>query len=259
MKLLFIGDIVSNPGLSVVKKFLPIIKKEYEPDFVIANAENAEGGRGVSFETLNILQASGCDFFTSGDHVFWQKNSEDLLDKFPIIRPANYPVETPGFGYKIVDTANDKRILIINVMGRTFLNERLDDPFRKIDEILEITSSQKIDLRVVDFHAEATSEKLAMGFYLDGRVDIVVGTHTHIPTCDQMQLPKGTFYVSDLGMCGNIDSVLGVKKEIIIDLFLTARNQRFTWEEAGRKAFRSVFVDTVSNVIKRIDYEDWLD
>ena len=110
---------------------------------------------------------------------------------------------------------------------------------------------------MVDFHAEATSEKVAMGFYLDGRVDVVVGTHTHIPTCDQTQLPKGTFYVSDLGMCGNIDSVLGVKKEIIIDLFLTAKNQRFSWEEVGRKAFRSVYIDTDENIIKRIDYEDW--
>ena len=256
MKLLFIGDIVSNPGIQVVKKFLPVIKKEYDIDLVIANAENAEGGRGVSFETLNELISAGCDFFTSGDHVFWQKNAEDVLDKFPIIRPANYPVNTPGFGYKIIDTANDKRVLIINAMGRTFLNERLDDPFRKIDEVLETTSSQKIDLKIVDFHAEATSEKLAMGFYLDGRVDVVVGTHTHIPTCDQMTLPKGTFYVSDLGMCGNIDSILGVKKEIIIDLFLTARNQKFSWEEIGRKSFRSVYIDTVAGIIKRIDYED---
>ena len=256
MKILFIGDIVSNPGLEVVNKFLPIIKKQYSFDFVVANAENSEGGRGVSFDTLNHLISSGCDFFTSGDHVFWQKNSENILNTFPIIRPANYPKDTHGHGYKIVDTKDGRRILIINAMGRTFLNEKLDDPFRKIDEILEVTSSQKIDLKVVDFHAEATSEKLAMGFYLDGRVDVVVGTHTHIPTCDQMILPKGTFYVSDLGMCGNIDSVLGVKKEIIIDLFLTARNQKFVWEDTGRKAFRSVLVDTIDRKIQRLDYEE---
>lgn len=256
MKILFIGDIVSTPGLQVVKKFLPEIKKEYSVDFVVANAENSEGGRGVSFDTLNHLISCGVDFFTSGDHVFWQKNSEDLLDKFPIIRPANYPINTPGHGYRFIDTNSGKRILIVNIMGRTFLNEKLDDPFRKVDEILEIASTQKVDFKVVDFHAEATSEKLAMGFYLDGRVDAVVGTHTHIPTCDQMILPKGTFYVSDLGMCGNIDSVLGVKKEIIIDLFLTARNQKFIWEENGRKAFRSVLIDTVEREIKRLDYEE---
>jgi len=255
MKFLFLGDIVSNPGLEVVNNFLPNLKKEYEIDFVVANAENAEGGRGVSFETLNSLISSGVDFFTSGDHVFWQKNSEEVLSTFPIIRPANYPTGTHGFGYKIVETKNNRRLLIINVMGRTFLNERLDDPFRKVDEILEITASQKIDFKIVDFHAEATSEKLAMGFYLDGKVDIVVGTHTHIPTCDQMVLSGGTYYITDLGMCGNIDSVLGVKKDLIIDFFLTAKNQRFVWEEYGRKAFRSLFIDTESKLIKRIDYE----
>lgn len=256
MKFLLLGDIVSNPGIEIVSDYLPKIKKELSIDFVVANAENAEGGRGVSFETLNTLISSGVDFFTSGDHVFWQKNSEEILNSFPIIRPANYPAGTHGHGYKIIETRNERRILIINIMGRTFLNERLDDPFRKVDEILELTSSQKIDFKIVDFHAEATSEKLAMGFYLDGRVDIVFGTHTHIPTCDQTILSKGTYYVSDLGMCGNIDSVLGVKKDIIIDLFLTAKNQRFVWEEFGRKAFRSLFIDTETKEIKRIDYEN---
>jgi 2',3'-cyclic-nucleotide 2'-phosphodiesterase len=256
MKLLFIGDIVSNPGVTIVKKYLPLLKKQLGLDLVVANAENAEGGRGVSFNTLDDLKQAGCDFFTSGDHVFWHKNSEEILDRYPIIRPANYPTDTPGFGYKIIDTGDDRRVLIINIMGRTFLNERLDDPFRKVDEILNITSSQKVDLKIVDFHAEATSEKLAMGFYLDGRVDIVVGTHTHIPTCDQRVLPHGTYYLSDLGMCGNIDSVLGVKKEIILNLFLTARNQKFIWEEEGQKAFRSLFIDTITREIKRIDYED---
>ncbi len=255
MKLLFIGDIVSKLGVDIVNQYLPILKKEYNFDLVVANAENSEGGRGVSFQTLSELQSAGCDFFTSGDHVFWQRNTEEVLDRFPIIRPANYPEETPGFGYKIVETSSEKRVLIVNLMGRTFLNERLNDPFRRIDEILELTSSQKIDLKIVDFHAEATSEKLALGFYLDGRVDIVVGTHTHIPTSDTRILPRGTFYVSDLGMCGSIDSVLGVESKIIIDLFLTARNQKFKWEESGRSAFRSVYVNTVTKEIRRLDYE----
>lgn len=256
MKILLIGDIVSNPGIDIVKKFLPTIKKEYGIDFVIANAENAESGRGVSLETLDELLNAGCNFFTSGDHVFWQKNHEDILNQYPIIRPANYPLNTPGHGYRFVNLENGRRILIINIMGRTFLNERLDDPFRKVDEILNLTQSEKVDLKIVDFHAEASSEKTAMGFYLDGRVDVVFGTHTHIPTCDQMILNNGTYYVTDLGMCGNIDSVLGVKKEIILEFFLTARNQKFVWEEFGRKAFRSVYIDTESRIIKRIDYED---
>jgi metallophosphoesterase (TIGR00282 family) len=253
MKILIIGDVVSKPGVWCVVETLPRLRKELNLDFVVANAENAEGGRGVSFETLGDLNSCGVDFFTSGDHVFWQKNSEEVLNSFPIIRPANYPIGTHGHGYKIIEK-DSRRILIINIMGRTFLNEKLDDPFRKVSEILETTSSQKIDLKIVDFHAEATSEKVAMGFYLDGKVDIVFGTHTHVPTCDQMVLPNKTFFVSDVGMCGVIDSVLGVKKEIILELFLTARNQKFVWEEEGRKAFRSVFIDTMSQEIKRIDY-----
>jgi len=253
MKILIIGDVVSKPGVLSVVETLPRLIKELNIDFVIANAENAEGGRGVSFETLGDLKLSGVDFFTSGDHVFWQKNSEEVLNSFPIIRPANYPIGTQGYGYKIVEKG-DKRILVINIMGRTFLNEKLDDPFRKVSEILETTASQKIDLKIVDFHAEATSEKVAMGFYLDGKVDIVFGTHTHVPTCDQMILPNKTYFVSDVGMCGIVDSVLGVKKEIILELFLTARNQKFVWEDEGRRAFRSVFVDTMAQEIKRIDY-----
>jgi len=253
MRILLIGDIVSSAGVKSVASILPGLKKEFNLDFIVANAENAEGGRGVSFNTLTDLQSAGVNFFTSGDHVFWQKNSEEVLDQFPIIRPANYPIGTHGHGYKIVEV-NDRRILIINIMGRTFLNEKLDDPFRKVSEILELTSSQKIDLKIVDFHAEATSEKVAMGFYLDGKVNIVFGTHTHVPTCDQMILENGTYFVSDLGMCGIIDSVLGVKKEIILELFLTARNQKFVWEEDGRIAFRSVFIDTEKNEIKRLDY-----
>jgi len=253
MKILIIGDVVSKPGVQSVIETLPRLKKDLNIDFVIANAENSEGGRGVSFETLGDLSLSGVDFFTSGDHVFWQKNSEEVLNSFPIIRPANYPIGTHGHGYKIIEKDN-RRILVINIMGRTFLNEKLDDPFRKVSEILETTASQKIDLKVVDFHAEATSEKVAMGFYLDGKVDIVFGTHTHVPTCDHMILPNKTYFVSDVGMCGIIDSVLGVKKEIILELFLTARNQKFVWEDVGRRAFRSVFIDTIAQEIKRIDY-----
>ena len=138
-------------------------------------------------------------------------------------------------------------------MGRTFLNERLDDPFTKVDEILDEYKDEDLSAILVDFHAEATSEKSALGFYLDGRVDAVIGTHTHVPTCDCRMLPKGTLFVSDVGMTGNIDSVLGVKKEIVIGLYTTARNQKFEWELQGKKAFRSVLVDTEAKTIERVD------
>lgn len=258
MKILFIGDIVAEPGRKAVKKILPDLKKKHKIDLVLANAENIAHGRGITADTIKEMQDAGVDFFTSGDHVFWQKDTEDLLDTLPIIRPANYPetemFHTAGKGYKLLDTGANGNVLIINLMGRTFLNERLDNPFTKADEILQLNADKNPTAIIVDFHAEATSEKYAMGHYLDGRVTAVLGTHTHAPTCDNFNLPKGTMFVSDVGMTGNIDSVLGVKKEIILALYLTAQNQRFDWEEAGRKAFRSVILDTETKNISRLDF-----
>jgi metallophosphoesterase (TIGR00282 family) len=254
MKILFLGDIVSDPGRKAVVTLLPKVKDEVKPDVVIANVENMVQGRGINDETLKEMQTAGIDYFTSGDHVFWQKNTDEILDREFIVRPANYPVGIAGKGHHLLDLGAKGSILIINLMGRTFLNDRLDDPFRKIDEILAEYEGKDIQATFVDFHAEATSEKLAFAFYVDGRVDAVVGTHTHVPTSDTMVLPKGTLYVTDAGMNGNIDSVLGVKKEIIINLFMTAQNQRFEWEDTGRIAFRSVFIDTEAKEIKRIDY-----
>ncbi|EKD31159.1 MAG: Metallophosphoesterase, partial [uncultured bacterium] len=160
-----------------------------------------------------------------------------------------------GIGYKLLTVGNKGTILLINLIGRTFLNERLDDPFTKADEILSLYESNKPDYIIVDFHAESSSEKHALGFYLDGRVNAVVGSHTHVPTCDARVFPKGTLYVTDIGMTGNIDSVLGVKKEIILKLYLTGLNQRFEWEYSGRNAFRSVILDMKQNKIERLDLE----
>lgn len=256
MKILFIGDIVAEPGRKAVKAVLPNLIKEHGIDLVLANAENLAHGRGVTAETIQEMQMVGVSYFTSGDHLFWQKGSEDIIDTLPIIRPANYPAKTPGIGYKLLDCGKNGSLLLINLMGRTSFggaNTYLDDPFTKVDSIIEMHRQAATKFVIVDFHAEATSEKLAMGFYLDGRVTAVVGTHTHVPTCDNMLLPKGTLYVSDIGMTGNIDSILGVKKEIIIEQFLSARNQKFDWETAGRKAFRSVLLDTENRTITRLD------
>lgn len=253
MKILLIGDIVASPGREAVVEVLPGIKAEIVPDLTIANAENLAHGRGVTVQTISKMQEAGIDYFTSGDHVFWQKGTADEIDTLPIIRPANYPKGVPGIGHKLLDLGKHGNVLLINLMGRTFLSNSIDDPFRKADEILNAYTDKDVALTIVDFHAEATSEKQALGFYLDGRVDIFVGTHTHIPTCDHRILPKNTYYVTDLGMTGNIDSVLGVKTEIIQKLFLTGMNQRFEWESTGKKAFRSVIIDTDKKTIDRLD------
>lgn len=256
MKILFVGEIVAKPGREIVSKFLPGIIKTNKVDLVFANAENLSGGRGVTEEKLDQMKLVGVDYFTSGEHIFWEKGTEDIIDKLPILRPANYPLGTPGEGYKIIDAGENGQVLLINLMGVTSYsgkNAFLDNPFAKVDEILEETKDQEFVAKIVDFHAEATSEKYSMGFYLDGRVDAVVGTHTHVPTCDNYILPKGTLYVTDVGMCGAIDSSLGVKADITIKMFKTAMNQRFEWESAGRKAFRSVLLDLEAKSIVRID------
>jgi len=256
MKILYVGEIVAKPGREIVQKFLPEIIKEYKPDMVFANCENLSGGRGITEEKIEQMRMAGIDYFTSGEHIFQEKGTEDFINNVPVLRPANYPEGTIGEGYKIIDSGKKGKVLLINLMGLTSFggkNAFLDNPFSKIDEILEKTKDEKVDAKIVDFHAEATSEKYSMGFYLDGRVDAVIGTHTHVPTCDNMVLPKGTLYLTDVGMCGAIDSSLGVKVDITIKMFLTAMSQRFEWENAGRKAFRSVLLDLQSKKIVRID------
>ena len=256
MKILFVGEIVAKPGREIVQKFLPEIIKEHKPDAVFANCENLSGGRGITEEKIEQMKMAGIDYFTSGEHIFHEKGTTDFIENVPVLRPANYPKGTPGSGYKIIDLGRKGKVLLINLMGITSFggkNSFLDNPFVRIDEILEETKNENIDAKIVDFHAEATSEKYSMGFYLDGRVDAVLGTHTHVPTCDNMVLPKGTLYITDIGMCGAIDSSLGVKADITIKMFLTAMNQHFEWESAGRKAFRSVLLELQAKTIVRID------
>lgn len=256
MKVLFVGEIVGGAGRKTVARFLPEIIKEHSIDVVLANAENISGGRGITEEKLREVQSVGIDYFTSGDHVFWERGTEDIIDSLPIIRPANYPDGVAGKGFHILDCGSKGQVLIMNLMGRSTFggpSAYLDDPFRKADSILEELKDQKFTAKILDFHADGTSEKMALAFYLDGRIDIMVGSHTHVPTADPMVLPKGTMYITDTGMTGIIDSVLGVKKEIIIKLFLTAQNQRFEWESSGRRAFRSVLFDTDTKNIMRID------
>jgi len=253
MRILYIGDIVARPGREMVQAQLPQIIKKEKIDLVLANAENMAHGRGATKETVEEMMNAGINYFTSGDHIFWQKGFEDEIDHLPVIRPANFPPGHAGEGHALIDLGKHGKVLLINLLGRVFLNERVDDPFRAADEILEKYQDQDIAFTLVDFHAEASSEKYALGFYLDGRVDAVVGTHTHVPTCDNMVLPKGTLFVSDIGMTGIVDSVLGVEKDIIIKFYLSGLNQKFEWENAGRKAFRGVLLDTQKSSIERLD------
>jgi len=203
-----IGDIIGKPGREAVHKFLPEILKQYGPGIVIANAENAAGGFGLTLSTAQELLGDGVDILTSGNHIFAQKEIIPHLDgDLPILRPLNYPDGVPGRGYKL------------NIIGRTFMNN-LDCPFRTMDRLLAKLAPRP-PVIIVDFHAEATSEKVAMGRYLDGRVSAVLGTHTHVGTIDAQILPGGTAYVTDIGMTGPTDSIIGDDADAVLRRFLT--------------------------------------
>lgn len=258
MRILFIGDVVSKPGRSLITEFLPDIRKEHSVDIVGANADNLAGGRGATEATIREMMESGVDFFTGGDHIFHHKEFEESIEDLPVVRAANYPADAPGRGYSVFDLGEKGSLLVISLLGRTSFggtSSYLEDPFRTASGILDKFVQEDNLFSLVDFHAEATSERNALGFYLDGKATAVVGTHTHIPTCDARVLSAGTMYISDVGMTGNIDSVLGVQTDIIINLFLTAQPQRFKWANTGTKAFRSVLLDTDTNQIKRLDFE----
>jgi hypothetical protein len=215
MNILVIGDIIGKPGRQAVNEFLPDIRKQYGPEIVIANAENAAGGFGLTLSTAQELLEDGIDVLTSGNHIFAQKEIIPHLDgDMPILRPLNYPAGVPGRGYKIIGNA-----LIVNLIGRTFMNN-LDCPFRTMDRLLAELAPRP-PVIIVDFHAEATSEKVAMGRYLEGRVSAVLGTHTHVGTIDAQILAGGTAYVTDIGMTGPTDSIIGDDVDAVIRRFLT--------------------------------------
>ncbi|MFC1687894.1 TIGR00282 family metallophosphoesterase [Patescibacteria group bacterium] len=261
MNILFIGDIDAKPGRQATAKILPSLREELSLDLVIANVENLAHGTGVTKKSLDEIRSAGVDVFTSGNHV-WDKNEvhEIFLDKdIPLLRPANYPEGTSGTGARIIPVGS-RKLLVINLNGRVFMKEHFDDPFRTFEGLLEEFKKEKPDAIVVDFHTEATSETRAFGFFADGKAAAVVGTHTHVPTADAQILPKGTAYVTDLGMTGPKQSVLGVDKDIIIKQFLTQLPQRFETSEESEQVFQSVFVEIdpkthLAESIKRVDRE----
>ncbi len=207
MNILFIGDIIGRPGRNAVEVVLPELKKEYDLNLVVANGENLAHGLGVTYDTYKQMKDAGIDYFTSGNHIFKKDEIIPYLDDkdVKVLRPLNYPPGAPGRGY---DTfyCSKKKVLIINIIGRAFFYENFDDPYRAIDEVLK---KEKADVILVDHHAEATSNKMVMGQYLDGRITAYVGTHTHVPTADAMILPKGTAYITDVGMVGPLYSSIG--------------------------------------------------
>lgn len=223
MNILCIGDVVGRLGAEMVQSQLPYLKQEYDIDFVVANGENATTGNGINGQRLELLLDSGVDVVTMGNHTFSKKNILDLFQQdYPIIRPANYPPGTPGKGW-LVRSCGDCKIAVVNLIGRTFMNPA-DCPFRKMDEIL---SSVVADVFLVDFHAEATSEKAALAWYLDGKVQLVFGTHTHVQTADERLLPAGTAFITDIGMTGPYNSILGIDKDIAIYRFTHALPKRY--------------------------------
>lgn len=216
MKILFLGDVIGEAGCRVLQKALPDLKRKYKADVCIVNGENSAEGNGITPDSADMLFSAGADVITTGNHVLRRREVYDLLDRQTgVIRPINYHHSAPGVGVYMVDLLR-WQLCVINVQGQTYM-EPCDNPFDKMDEVLKGISTKLI---FVDFHAEATSEKIAMGHYLDGRVSAVVGTHTHVQTADERILPKGTAYMTDAGMCGGKNSVLGVKKELIIGRFI---------------------------------------
>ncbi len=246
------GDVVGRPGRRAFQKYTPKLRQERQIDVVVVNGENSAGGKGITRKSLDELYHGGADIVTSGNHVWDKKDVLEFIDREPfLVRPANYPEGAPGKG-SCIYPFRSKNIGVMNLSGRTFMPV-LDCPFQKAEELLrELTPV--CDVLILDFHAEATSEKMAMGWYLDGRVNCIVGTHTHIQTADERILPGGTAYITDLGMVGAWNSVLGVCTDIVIDKFTKALPVRFDLAN-GPNVYSAVIleIDDVSNKTTAIE------
>ncbi len=254
MHILMLGDVIGKPGRRAVRNLLPEIKREHHVELVIANGENAAGGLGLTPETADELFQSGVDIITSGNHIWSHKSITPALDSdLAILRPLNYPPEVPGRGYLIREGA-----MVVNLLGRTFIGN-YDCPFRAIERLLEEYENDRPPIIIVDFHAEATSEKGAMGRYLDGKVSAVLGTHTHVGTADARLLPRGTAFITDVGMVGPIESVIGDDIDAVIQRFLTQLPHRISVGK-GDAILNSVLVEIdqssgKAKAINRIDRE----
>lgn len=226
MNILFIGDIVGSPGREAVRKLVPLLRKEFALDFVIANAENAAGGSGITPQVAEELWGVGVDVLTSGDHIWKKRDIFDIINTSQrVLRPLNFPEGAPGSGYGVYTTQSGLKVGVINVQGRVFM-QALECPF-KAARLAADTLQKETRVIILDIHAEATSEKVALGWYLDGLASAVLGTHTHVQTADEKVLPQGCAYITDAGMTGPLDSVIGRRIEDVLERFITAVPVRF--------------------------------
>ncbi|TLS37620.1 TIGR00282 family metallophosphoesterase [Pseudalkalibacillus caeni] len=239
MKLMFIGDVVGSPGRNMIKEYMPKLRRKYNPHITVINGENAAGGRGITEKIYREFLERGAHAITMGNHTWDNKEIFEFIDDAPkLVRPANFPKGTPGQGSTIINV-NGTKVGVINLHGRTFM-AALDDPFRKADELVA-ELQKKTSIIFVDFHTETTSEIQAMGWYLDGKVTAVVGTHTHVQTADNRVLPEGTAFISDVGMTGPYDGILGMNREAVLKKFLTNLPVRFEVTK-GREQLNGVVI-----------------
>lgn len=257
MRILICGDVVGRSGRDVVVEHLPRLRKEWRLDFVVVNGDNAAGGFGMTPEVVQDFFAAGVNVLTAGDHVWDQKELRGLLSQEPrLLRPMNFPAAAPGKGEGLYTLTDGRKVMVLHPLGQVFMPDNLDCPFAAMDKALAKIRLGKDGAQaiIVDIHAEATSEKMAMGAYLDGRVSVVVGSHTHVPTSDTRILPKGTAYQTDMGMCGDYDSVIGFDKEAPMAIFLQKiRKQRMT-PALGKATLCGVYVETddVTGLAKQV-------
>ena len=259
---LCIGDVIGEPGCLLLTKHLAQLKKKYKIDLVIVNGENsAKNGRGITPELMNFFHELGIQVVTSGNHIWAKQPIVSYFEQHTnLLRPANYPGECPGKGMTLVPVEDGILVGVINVQGRVFFRESLDCPFRAVKSLLSFLKAQT-NCIIIDFHAEATAEKQALAFYFDGQVSAVIGTHTHVQTADERILPEGTAYISDMGMVGAYNAIIGFKRDIAIKGMLTQMPIRFEVEYAGPFVFNAVVltIDAASGKTKKIERVSFVD
>jgi len=241
MKILLIGDIIGNIGVKRIKEIIPNFKKENNIDFIIANGENSAEGMGITLKIFEDLKKAGIDVITMGNHTWGKKEIFNFIDDKQIIRPANYPKNVPGKGYDIYE-CNNKKIAVINLIGRVDVAILSENPFLIVEDIIN-NIKDKVDIIIVDFHAEATAEKIAMGYFLDGKVTCVFGTHTHVQTADEKILKNGTAYITDIGMSGPTESVIGMDVEASLKRFVTSLPERYKVSDDKNVQIDAVILD----------------
>ena len=246
MKILYLGDVMGRAGRAAVTTHLPRLRKDWRLDFVVVNGENATGGMGLSGAHAKLLLDAGADVITLGDHAFDQKDMMTFIAQEPrIIRPMNFSKAAPGVGARVFNATNGRKVLVAQVLGQVFMKRAFDDPFSALDAILrQYPMGGQVSASLIDIHCEATSEKMAVGHFCDGRASIVVGSHTHVPTADAMILPRGTAYQSDAGMCGDYNSVIGMDKEEPLRRFITGMPKARFSPAMGEATLSGLYVET---------------